>query len=36
MPENLAPTLTVENGMVHLAFPTDDYMLDFAALSRTK
>ena len=30
------PTLTVTDGVVRLTFPTDDYLLDFTNLARTK
>ena len=36
MPKTTPPTLTVTNGVAHLAFPTDDYSLDFARLTTTK
>ena len=36
MTNTAPPTITVSDGVAHLRFPTDDYTLSFADLSRTK
>jgi hypothetical protein len=36
MSNTAQPTITVQDGVAYLTFPTDDYTLSFAELSRTK